>query len=472
MSIRKTRIFTIFLPGFYEKKDKIFGQLQPLCPNIEFTGHVVLKGILDEKGKETAHQTIKAHLETLDGILIFGGLLDKRFTSLSLPVIMVRGIWIPGDWQKGIKSFYQGEKIITAALCDLDISEEISNARFKDLADKIKLIEVLSRIKEKKLLLVQEKEVLGQYDVFGMDYHVPLPDDYVERYSDHLKELGLRVEHIDLQNVLERIASVEKNAAQSIARQWIQSALDLNSDTNEQEVFEAAKLYLAMKSLMEEKNAEGIAIRSLVPWSKGTLRVTTCLPNTEFNKQLKVGVCEGLINAAVTELFGLLMFGRPSFIGDVIGIDPVQNLVTIAHCQSPVNPHGDDVVPYEIRSHALQKGNKMFPNVFPEIGKSLSATVRVELPTSEKVTLVKMSVYHKKIAVSTGMVVNGEEYYKDFKDRLCRTKIAVQLDAKAFEKNYDTVMFGVHRNVIYGDYRQTFQELANLLGYEIVEEDK
>ena len=472
MNAKKTQIFTIFLPGFYEKKDKIFKRLQPLCPNSEFTGHVVLKGILDEKGKEAVYQTIKAHLETLDGILIFGGLLDKRFTSLDLPVVMVRGIWIPGDWQKGIKSFYRGDKIITAALCDIDISEEVSNTRFNDLANRIKLIEVLSRIKEKKILLVQEKKILGQYDVFGMDYHIPLPDDYVETYSDHLKEFGLDIEHIDLQNVLERIATVDQSEAQYISKRWIQGALDLNPDTNEQEVFEAAKLYLAMKSLIEERKAVGIAIRSLVPWSNGTLRVTTCLPNMEFNKQLKVGVCEGLANAAVTELFGLLMFGRPSFIGDVIGIDPVQNLVTIAHCQSPVNPHGDDVVPYEIRSHALQKGNKMFPNVFPEIGKSLSAAVRVELPIGEKVTLVKMSVYHKKIAVSTGRVVRGENYYKDFKDRLCRTKIAVQLDAKAFENNYDTVTFGVHRNVIYGDYRQAIQELGNLLGYEIVEEDK
>ena len=200
--------------------------------------------------------------------------------------------------------------------------------------------------------------------------------------------------------------------------------------------------------------------------------MTPCLANTELNKQLKVGVCEGLVSNGITELFGIYIAGKPSFIGDVVGIDTINDTVTFAHCQSPINPHGNDRVPYVIRSHALQKENKMFPENYPEIGKSVSAAVKVDLPTNEVVTIIKISIYHKKIAISTGITVPGRELYKDFDDRLCRTKLVVKTNAKAFEEYYDTITFGVHRNILFGDYRETIKNMAAIIGYEVIEEDR
>jgi hypothetical protein len=346
MSDNKTNIFTIYLHGFYEIKDKIIKQLRLNCPDTEFVGHFLLGGILDENGKKSAYKEVKNQLKNLDGILIFGGILDHRITSFNVPIIMVRGMWIPGDWQKGTLNYYRHDKIMTATLSNVDVSKETSAARFKDLVSKIKLISTIKKLKKSKLLLIQEKKVLGQYDLFGMDYHTPLPGDYVSRYSENLKELQLDIEHIDLNTILNELQNVDRDKARKIGERWISDAININADTNEEEVFEAAKLYMSMKRLIEKKGASGISIRSLVPWSNGTLRVTTCLPNTELNRQLKVGVCEGLVNSAVTELLGLYLTGRPSFIADVIGIDILNNVVTFAHCQSPVNPHGDGLVPY------------------------------------------------------------------------------------------------------------------------------
>jgi len=331
MSDNKTNIFTIYLHGFYEIKDKIIKQLKLNCPDTEFVGHFLLSGILDEKGKQSAYKEIKNQLKNLDGILVFGGILDHRITSFKLPIIMVQGIWVPGDWQKGMLNYYRKDKIITATLSDVDISEETSAARFKDLVSKIKLIRTIKKLKKSKLLLIQEKNVLGQYDLFGMDYHTPLPEDYVRRYSENLKELQLNIEHIDLNKILSELQNVDSNKVRKISKRWISDAKNINTDTNEEEVMEAAKLYMSMKSLIEKNGACGISIRSLMPWSKGTLRVTPCLANTELNRQLKVGVCEGLVNSAVTELLGLYLTGRPSFIGDVIGIDSINNVITFAH---------------------------------------------------------------------------------------------------------------------------------------------
>lgn len=39
-------------------------------------------------------------------------------------------------------------------------------------------------------------------------------------------------------------------------------------------------------------------------------------------------------------------------------------------------------------------------------------------------------------------------------------------------RNYDRQTFGVHRVVFYGDYRGEFKDLATLVAFEIVEEDR
>ncbi|HMA62933.1 MAG TPA: hypothetical protein VKP78_09815 [bacterium] len=171
-------------------------------------------------------------------------------------------------------------------------------------------------------------------------------------------------------------------------------------------------------------------------------------------------------------MLGLKFAGKPSFIGDVVGIDSINNIVTFAHCQSPINPHGDKTVSYSIRSHALQKKNRMLPDYYPEIGKNRSAAVKVDLPINETVTIFKMSLYDQKIAVSRGKTVFGSQFYRDFDDRLCRTKLSVRMNASGFEQNYNTTTFGVHRNILFGDYKKPLQQIAKLIGYNIIEEDR
>lgn len=467
-----TKIYTIFLPYYLSRKNEIINKLSSLRKNIKFIGLDKLSGITDEIGKDSVYKNIKRLINNLDGILVFGGYLDNRLTSFGLPVIIVRAIMGAGDWQKGILNFYKNEKVLTASLANVDISKQISDSRFTELINKINLIVALNKIKKTKLLLFQEPEVLGNYDIYGMDFHTPLPKNYNEVYSRNLKELNLDIKHISLIELLENINEVEETNAEKITNVWVSEAKEVKSETNKNEVSKVAKIYLSMENLMKKYDAAGIIVRSLVPWSKKIIDVTPCLANTELNKQLKVGVCEGLVNNAITELFGICIAGRPSFIGDVVGIDTINNTVIFAHCQSPINPHGNDRVPYVIRSHALQRENKMFPENYPEIGKSVSAAVKVDLPINESVTITKMSIYYKKIAISTGMTVPGWKLYKDFDDRLCRTKLVVKTNAKAFEEYYDTVTFGVHRNILFGDYREKIKEIATIIGYEVVDEGK
>jgi len=467
----KGKVYTIFLPCYSPKKGDLLRTLRSELNDLYFIGLDEFSGIMATEGRERAYQNIRRMKGEIDGVLVFGGYLDHELTSLGLPVIMVRSLFGVGDWEKGILSFYKGEKVLAACLSDFDVSSRVSTSRFDDLLDKIKLIFALRRARRSRLLVLQEPEILGSYDIVGMDFHSPLPEDYNQVYLENLKEMGPEVTHASLTELNAEIGETDEREAGDIADMWMNEAEEVR-ETNRGEVLKAAKLYLGMERLMKRYGATGIAIRSLVPWVRGVINVTPCLANTELNKQLRVGVCEGLVNSAITEMLGIYVTGNPSFVGDVIGIDRVNDTVTFAHCQCPINPHGSDRVPYIIRSHALQKGNKMLPDDYPEAGPTLSAVVQVELPTNETVTSVKLSIYDRKIGVSTGLSVSGEKLYRDFEDILCRTKLVMETNTEAFERNYDTPSLGVHRNLIYGDHRAKIKDLATLIGFDVIEEDR
>lgn len=462
MNTEKSKIYTMFLPCYLSIKDRLLNKLKDKCKDVDFLGFDDLAGSMDTEGRTRAYRKIRNLKNELNGIIVFGSYLDYKITDIGLPVIMVRALLGIGEWQKGMISFYKNRKILTACLSNVDISSLFSSLRFDDLLHKVRLIVALKKVKESRLLCIQEQDILGSYDVSGMDFHIPLPEDYKEVYSNNLKEIGLDVVHASLTELNKEIEKVKEKEAERIADMWISQAKEVTEETDKGEVLKAAKMYLGVKEMMLKYGATGIAIRSLVPWMRKMLNVTPCLVIAELNKQLKVGVCEGLVNNAITQMFGIYIANRPSFVGDVIGIDTINEVVTFAHCQAPINPHGNDKVPYIIRSFVHTS----------MAGLSPGAVLKVELPIDETITVTKFSLYHKKIAISSGITVPGGKFYKDFDNIGCRTKVVMQTNAEAFERNYDTHTFGVHRNIIYGDYRKEIKNLATLIGLEVVEEDK
>ena len=100
------------------------------------------------------------------------------------------------------------------------------------------------------------------------------------------------------------------------------------------------------------------------------------------------------------------------------------------------------------------------------------ACVQINYPICDTVTVAKISLYQKKIAIFTGETVSGDELFPYWDDILCRTKLAIKTNGKAVFENLDWGTFGNHRVAFYGDYRQEFKDLAKLIGFEVVEKDK
>lgn len=430
----------IYVVGRSAKVDKILVELQNRCGGVDFI-----------KGDATLNiERIRELKAGIDGILVFGAYLDRELGSIELPTIIVEDLW---SWERGVQHFYRNQKVLTACLSETDLSPLASSDRLDDLAEKTKLIVALSRVKRSRLL-----DITHQTTIQPCDQRDSKPRDYDENYLEILRELlGLQVVKISFERLNQEIKGIKAKEAEEVADRWINEAQKVR-DTTREHIVKSAKMYLAVVKLMKEYNANSVTMSGWSGFGDGKIDAFPCLGNTEFSKKLIPNNCESLIDALVTEMLGIYIMGRPGFVGDTV-VDPLNGVIIWGHCKCPINPHGDDQVPYIIRDHTG----------WP---KGIGAGVQVELPLNEMITAAKVSVYDRKISVLTGTTVSGRSLYKGFDDILCRTKLVATVNTQAFLKNYDSGTFGIHKVVFYGDWRETFKNLAALTGFEIVEEGK
>lgn len=377
--------------------------------------------------------------------------------------------------------------------------------------------EVLEIVNRSRLLSIQDFDQIQPVEPHSNDIqpwargNLGSPvTEYDKTYPSKLKEnLGLDLVIVKSKELSQEIRKVDIKKTEEIANKWISEAEDM-IEVTKKDIVRSAKWYLAFKSLMERYNANAITTSSWAFLTRqykygnkdsmyGKSDAMPCLAEMELAKDLIPCCCENLVDDTITEMLGVYIYGRPGFVGDIIvpseekfyniferrdswidEIDFSNNIIVFGHCYGPINPHGNDRVPYIIRSHAYYQKKKFrrIREEWPELVERFKREhitlvgIQVKWPIDETVTIAKTDVYNKKIAVFTGKTVDGNSFYKEFDNRYCRTKIAVKVnDVGSLIKNLDP-SFGIHRVVFYGNYRQTVRDLAKLIGFEVVEEDK
>jgi hypothetical protein len=250
----------------------------------------------------------------------------------------------------------------------------------------------------------------------------------------------------------------DEQEAQQVAHRWIERSLGLKG-TVKAEVIKSARVYLAMKELMGRHDCGAITTEGygvFANYVKGPIP-SQGLASSQFYTEGTTATSECLFNSLLTQQLGLRITGRPGFNGDYI-IDPFNRIAVVGHCEGALNPYGDDwYSPYVIRN--LPRWKK---------GEG-GACVQISYPYNETVTLTQISMHDKKLAVSTGKAVPGTQFFADWDNLACRTKIAVETNTEARLANLDWQTFGVHRVVFYGDLSQEFKGLAALMGFQVVE---
>ena len=467
---RDTRIYTVFTSsGLSTSSDTyplhhpdqkvlsnedMLAEIRRRCEGVEFVGTTAVER------PAYAVANVQARRQSLDGVLYFGVLPDE-LTQLGVPVVAVHPLW--DQWQAPFNS-YRGNRVLTATLPVIaDASEDTFAARLDAIAQKIRLVQAVARMKSLRILCVTDIPALGAYEPTRLQMAEEGRETYEQKYLENLGALGAEIIVRPQEEMVSKMEAAPEAEAREIARRWISESAGVKG-TNEAEIEKSASLYLAMRSLMDEHGANAVTTEGygvFMNYKDGPIP-SQGLPSSQFCTDGVVATSETLVDSLITQQLGLWITGSTGFNGDYI-VDVENGKAYIGHCECPFNPYGDERrVPYVIRN---------LPQWPIEEQEKGGACVQVNLPAGEAVTVAKVSVHDKKLALFTGKTVPGEQLFPGWDDILCRTKLAIETDAATVFQNLDWTTFGNHRVVFYGNHREELIDLAALLGYQAVEKD-
>lgn len=109
----------------------------------------------------------------------------------------------------------------------------------------------------------------------------------------------------------------------------------LDKSRSEDDLFEAVKLYNALKQLIQENDLNAISIKCFD--IIGTLKTTSCLALSILNDRGLVSGCEGDIPTLWSMIIARALLNKPSFMANPSSIDRSDNTIDFAHCTAPVS---------------------------------------------------------------------------------------------------------------------------------------
>lgn len=409
---------------YTRRTGEIISKLEENIPEIEFS-----KAIL--YSPEEARKMLDAEKGNYDGYLVYLTTLwtgIPEFTALNYhPVIVADELFSGSGGFINTHSLIKREKLPVVS---------IASSNFKDIVDGVKLFPVIKKMKNSRILTIFDEE-----GFFVNSYVI-----------NKIKEIfGTEVLQMKSEEINSYYREVDVSEAEKIKTKWIREAVKV-VEPSEDEILESAKLFLAIKKAMDDKNADAVTVDCLSLCYEHKLPAYPCLSFFQLNNDGLTGVCEADLEAAITQLLIRYLTGRPGYISDPV-IDVATNQIIYAHCVATNRVYGPDGLanPYVIRSHAEDRRG---------------ASVQSLMPLEETVTTVKVSL-DKAFAIHQGKTIANVE-----QDKGCRTKLAAGVEAEKILEKYHFELFKWHLVTCYGDFRKQFINLATLYGLEIFEQDK
>ena len=263
--------------------------------------------------------------------------------------------------------------------------------------------------------------------------------------------MGIPVEYIPFAEVNDAWSKADREKSAMIAGMWQKSALEV-VDVSYETLLTSAAMYLGMKEVLKNHNANAITVNCLGGFYGGHIHAYPCLGFHELCNEGLVGGCECDINSTATMLaFSTMTGGRPGFISDPV-IDTSKRQIIYAHCVAPnriFGPKGK-TNPFRIMTHSEDRAGASVQSILPV--NFMTTTLEINNPRKE-------ILMHQ--AVSLG---------NDPNDRACRTKLCAE-PVGDIEKLFTMWgKWGWHRVTFYGDLKEPVYELADATGWKVIEE--
>ncbi len=255
------------------------------------------------------------------------------------------------------------------------------------------------------------------------------------REPERFKEaLGVEILPLALEELYDIVAEAPQSETARCARSWIEGGSG-NKSIDTQTVTKACAVLYGLEKLLEEYEAEGLALAcfDLIP----RLGTTGCLALSALNRSERyIAACEGDVDAAVTMSLVKALGGNLLWMGNPI----IHNgdYLDLVHCTAPCGA-GPRKLDYSFKPHH-------------ETGAGIS--LQVSLPLKEIVTLVRIGNDLNDICICPGETVSSPRL------PTCHTQIRVNIpSSKRLREN----LLGNHLVCAFADIAEELKYCAGLL---------
>ena len=332
------------------------------------------------------------------------------------------------DWMYAPRWHSRGHRVTLLASRDYD-----------ELERALRLLRVIPMMKQTRILLFP-----------------PARGTSAAQSPDEIKKrLGADVVAIKEKTFDETISAADDKAVRAEIDRWTKNAKEI-IEPNKEDIRKAARISVALQRLMEQKQAQGLAVGTCMGWlSKGF----PCLGFSRLRDNGIPAACEGDMDSLLTMLLFQYMIDRPGFQGNAT-FDTSRNALWTAHCTAALKMDGRNgaEAPYLLRGHSEVGGSGCVPEVQYRLGETITRTKLINLDT---------------ILASTGKIIEVPKKAVHG----CRTQIVTEVrDASKMAANWSSVletedaMTLLHRVVFYGDQMENVRHLARLMDMKVIEE--
>ena len=401
---------------FEGRKKEFLKDLQKGCPDMDFLPVTARK---DEDAKRILQSD-----EEVDGYIVYlagclWGNVPEIIAASGKPTALVDNLFAgSGKFLTGYaRARRQGHRVIG-----------VSSSDFQDVVEAARCIDCTQKLRSSTALVVGGK-----------------PDKRIEEsFGTEMREVGF-----------EEISSAYTKADTSEARQWSEKWIKEAAkiiEPSRQDIQKSAVMYVAMRDLMKKHQAQAITVNCLGGFYGGHLPAYPCLGFMQLNNDGYVGACEADQRSTITMLLMVHLVNRPGFISDPV-IDTAKNQIIYAHCVAPTKVFGPKgrVNPFHIRSHSEDRKG---------------ACNRSLMPLGEMTTTILFDAGKKQVILHQGKTVANVDL-----DLACRNKLAVEVEGDIDKLMTYWDQWGWHRVTFFGDFKKQVDNMASLLGFEVIEED-
>jgi len=230
----------------------------------------------------------------------------------------------------------------------------------------------------------------------------------------------------------------------SLARNYLAQAIK-RVEPDEQDVFNAAKAYFALKKIIEREQADALMMNCLPGLKRPHKHVPPCMGYMNLRDEGIPAGCESDLDATLTMMLIQYLFGKPAFQHNP-SVDTEKNLYFGAHCTCASKMNGPDEAaePYILRSHA-EAGWGCVPQVLFPAGREVTFTKYLSQEDPPR-----MLIYEGTITGCPSNPPCGG----------CRTNVEVQLSGLADA----TAVKGHHLCLFYGRHARHLKAFCQLYG--------